>query len=339
MSHRLRWMLVIGVSAIALGATAIVGWLAWQQFQARQSAPSAAETSTETWAPGERIVFRNTATGEGYGHVASVSVGDPDGPRAVTDVACDRVDAVGDEFVCLRTERGIVPSFRAVLYANDAAVMGQWPLPGIPSRTRFSGDGLLFATTSFVTGHSYATIGFSTETIIRTRSGESFGNLEDFAFVRDGVAAAPVDRNFWGVTFIDDEQFYATAGMTLEGKTYLVEGDLTTRTLTTIAEDVECPSLSPDGTRIAFKKVTSGSGPTVHWTPAVMDLATREVTLLPEKRNIDDQIQWLDDETVLYGLPRADAPGDSDVWSLPVDGSEAPEILLEHAWSPSVVRS
>ena len=339
MSIRLKWLLVIGVSVVALGATAIVGWFAWQQFQARQNAPSTAETTGSAgWATGDRVVFRNTATGQGYGHVASVSLDDPTGARAVTDTACDRVDAVDDEFVCLRTERGIAPSFDATLYTNQAVDVTRWPLPGIPSRTRISADGALIATTAFVTGHSYATVGFSTETVIRTRDGESFGNLEEFTFIREGVAAAPTDRNFWGVTFIDDTTFYATAGMTLEGKTYLVEGDLATRTLTTIAADVECPSLSPDGTRIAFKKVTSGAGPTVHWTPAIMVLATGEVRLLPETRNVDDQIEWLDDETILYGMPRDGAPGDTDVWALGVDGSASPEIFIEHAWSPSVVR-
>lgn len=125
--------------------------------------------------------------------------------------------------------------------------------------------------------------------------------------------------------------------MTIEGKTYLVKGDLTARTLTTVADDVECPSLSPDGTRIAFKKVTAGAGPTAHWTPAIMDLSTGEVQLLLETRTVDDQIEWLDDETILYGMPRDGAPGDTDVWALGVDGSE-PELFIAHAWSPSVVR-
>jgi Tol biopolymer transport system component len=126
--------------------------------------------------------------------------------------------------------------------------------------------------------------------------------------------------------------------MTTAGVTYLVRGDIPSRTLETLAENVECPSLSPDGTRVAFKQVTSGSGPTVHWTPAIYDLATGEVRLLPEQRGIDDQIEWLDDDTILYGLPREDAVGDSDVWMLAADGSSPPELFIEHAWSPSVVR-
>jgi hypothetical protein len=30
--------------------------------------------------------------------------------------------------------------------------------------------------------------------------------------------------------------------------------------------------------------------------------------------------------------------GDSNVWSIPIDGSSGPTLFLPHAWSPSVVR-
>jgi hypothetical protein len=337
MTLRTRWILVILISVVAIGATVAVGVFAWQQYQARQSAPSAVETaSPDEWASGDRVVFRNTASGEGYGLVASVDLSDPSGPRAVTATPCDRVDAADAEFICLRSERGIAPSYTATLYSNDGQVITEWPLTGIPSRTRISEDGALIATTAFVTGHSYATVGFSTATEIHDRDGKGPGNLENFSFIVDGAPVAPVDRNFWGVTFIDDTTFYATAQTS--GKTYMVLGDLDARTLTTVADDVECPSLSPDGTRVAFKRVTSGSGPTVHWTPAILDLATGDVELLPESRNVDDQIEWLDDDTILYGMPREGVPGDTDVWRLSADGSGEPEVFIEHAWSPSVVR-
>ncbi len=336
MTRRAQWLIVIVISVIALAATGVVAVMAWQQYQVRQNAPSAVETTDPSaWATGNRIVFRSTASGQGYGLVASVPLADPTGPRALTAVPCDRVDATSDEFMCLRTERGIAPSYTATLYTNSAQPIEEWPISGIPSRTRISADGTRIASTAFVTGHSYATVGFSTETVVRGADGENFGNLEDFNLIIDGAPVAPVDRNFWGITFVDDETFYATAQT--GGTTYLVRGDLTARTLTSLAENVECPSLSPDGTRIAFKRVTSGSGPTVHWTPAIMDLATGDVRLLPETRSIDDQIEWLDDQVILYGLPHDDAPGDSDVWSLTADGSSEPQVFIEHAWSPSIV--
>lgn len=339
MTDHVKWLIVVGVSVVALAATALVGLVAWQQYQARQSTASAAAIiSADDWAVGARIVFRNTAAGEGYGRVASVPLDDPAGARAVTEVACDRVDATADEFSCLRTERSIVPTYSATLYANDGMALQTWPLPGIPSRTRLSDDGTRIATTSFVTGHSYAAIGFSTETVIKADDGESFGNLENWTFVVDGAPSAPADRNFWGVTFIDDGSFYATAGLATTGGTYLVKGDIASLTLSAVAEDVECPSLSPDGSRIAFKSKTGGTGPITHWRPAVMDLGTGEIVPLPESRNVDDQIEWLDDDTILYGVPRAGQEGDYDVWMLSADGTAQPEIFMEHAWSPSVVR-
>ncbi|WP_438354497.1 hypothetical protein [Microbacterium sp. CJ88] len=337
MTARTKWLLIVALAVVAVGATVAVGVFAWLQYQGRAGAPSAVETGAPgDWASGDRIVFRNTAIGQGYGLVGSVPLGDPSGARSLTGVACDRVDATATEFDCLRSERGIVPTYTGTVYANDGTQLAQWPIPGIPSRTRFSPDGSLLATTAFVTGHSYASVGFSTETVIRRADGTSLGNLEDFALIIDGAPVAPVDRNLWGVTFIDDNRFYATAGT--GGKTYLVQGDIAARTLTSVVEGVECPSLSPDGTRIAFKRVTAGTGVTTHWTPAILDLASGAISLLPETRSIDDQIAWLDEKTVMYGMPRDGAPGDTDVWSVAADGSAQPAVLIEHAWSPSVVR-
>ncbi len=340
MTERAKWYLVALVSVIVIGIAAGVGVVGWFQYQARGSGPSAiAIASSEDWATGDRVVFRNTAAGDGYGQVASVPLSDPQGPRALVDRACDRVAASDDEFVCLRTERGVVPRYTATLYTDEGAQVESWPLSGIPSRARISPDGALIATTSFVTGHSYATVGFSTETVVHTTDGRDLGNLEDYTLIVNGEVVAPVDRNYWGVTFVDDTTFYATAGLTTTGTTYLVRGDLEDRTLTAIASGVECPSLSPDGSRIAFKRITSGSGPTVHWTPAIMDLAGGTVRVLDaETRDVDDQIAWLDDDTILYGLPREGASGDADVWSLSADGSDSPEVFIEHAWSPAVVR-
>jgi hypothetical protein len=60
--------------------------------------------------------------------------------------------------------------------------------------------------------------------------------------------------------------------------------------------------------------------------------------VLPLTGNADDQAEWLDDSTLLFGLPSADAPGDFAVYSAPADGSAAESLLIEHASSPSVVR-
>jgi hypothetical protein len=72
---------------------------------------------------------------------------------------------------------------------------------------------------------------------------------------------------------------------------------------------------------------------------AVLDVATGEERVLDRSGpSLDDQIEWLDDDSVLYGLPRSDEPGVTDVWTLDVDARTNPRVLIEQAWSPAVVR-
>jgi uncharacterized repeat protein (TIGR01451 family) len=133
------------------------------------------------------------------------------------------------------------------------------------------------------------------------------------------------------VTFTRDANgFYAT--LKTRGETYLVEGDVATRTMRVLRPNVECPSLSPDGTRIAFKKRVGGILGAVTWRFHVLDLRTMTETPLAEERSIDDQIEWLDDRFVLYGVQ-------ADVWVAPADGSGEPRRFVSRAVSPAVIRT
>jgi Tol biopolymer transport system component len=138
------------------------------------------------------------------------------------------------------------------------------------------------------------------------------------------------DVNFWGVTFADDRHFYAT--MATGGHTYLIHGDVSTKTAVTLRTNVECPSLSPDGTRIAFKKRVAGASPDAPWRLYVLDLATMREHPVAEHRNVDDQAVWSDDSTLVYSLP-----GDygSDLYTVPADGSGAPRLLTASALAPA----
>ena len=302
-------------------------------------ATDATTTSLAQVEEGPRILFQHTGRDADYGHVAAVTLADPGGARALTDLSCDRVYAQASSVSCLATERGVVSRYRAT-DLETSAPGERWrevdgtDLPGLPSRTRISPDGQLVSSTVFVNGDSYMVSGFSTRTVVRRIGGKSYGDLEKFRLVVDGRRVAPVDRNIWGVTFADDDRtFYAT--LATGGRTYLVRGDLSARSLTTIADHVECPSLSPDGTRIAFKEAVADG---TRWTPAVLDLATgRRTVLAGETHSIDDQIEWLDDDTVLYGLQREDEPV-SDVWSLDTSASAKPRVLISEAASPAVLR-
>jgi hypothetical protein len=175
---------------------------------AAPTVPSADPTSLPT---GRFIAFRHTGLDAEYGVVAVVPLDDPDGPRAFTDAVCDRVAASGTGASCLTTERGVVTTYRSTQLDAEWRPEGAEPLAGLPSRTRTSPDGTLVATTSFITGHSYMTVGFSTATEIHASTGATYGNLEKFRLVADGRTSTPRDRNIWGVTFAaDDRTFYAT---------------------------------------------------------------------------------------------------------------------------------
>jgi hypothetical protein len=336
MTSRQRIILLSTISAVALIVVIVFGTLAYLRSQTALRTPSSVSVIPVTTFTGDRVEFRNTASGADYGKVASVPLDDASGVRSVSSQYCDRVYSTPKLTMCLTTDAGIVTTWTALQFGETGSQEQSWSLPGAPSRTRISANSQLVAETSFVTGVSYAGVGFSTETIIATSSGKSFGNIERFTLLVDGEQVAAADRNIWGVTFSDDDRhFYATAASS--GSTWLVYGDLIDKTLVSVRENAECPSLSPDGNRVAFKKNT-GTLDSPDWRIAVLNLTTMVETVLSEERSVDDQVEWLDDATLLYGLPRADVVGDSDVWSMPADGSGTPTLFIPHAWSPSVVR-
>ena len=275
--------------------------------------------------------------GPGYGRLAFRSL-DDHANRFTTLLTCNRVHFTVAAGLCLTIARDPA-GFRGYLIGEGLDVTHAIDLPGMPSRTRLSRDSRLAAYTVFVAGDSYLASGLSTRTrIVDVQSGRTLGDLESFAVMRDGTVIHAVDFNFWGVTFTRDaNRFYATLGTA--GRILLVEGDVAARALRVIAEDIECPSLSPDETHIAFKK-RFGSGLDAWWQPAVLDLATREVRLLPEPKHIDDQIEWLDEGHILYAVGHSVSAAlrRADVWKLAIDGASPPSVFITDGESPAVVR-
>jgi hypothetical protein len=336
-SNRAR-LIALGV-VVALAVLSSVGYVVFARrarTKAAEEAPPVATVDLAAVQSQPHIVFRSTALGDNYGRVAEVPLSAPAGPRALTPATCDRVYARAGQAVCLFAKPSLVTTYTAKVLGPDWSPVLDLPLSGVPSRTRLSRDGAMVATTTFVSGHDYSAPGqFSTETLVTNVATHQTTNIEHFALAVDGRTIEAKDRNMWGVTFADDDHFYATAAS--GSKTWLVRGTLSAGRLEAVREDAECPSLSPDGKRIAFK--TRAGRPAGQWGISVYDIATGKATAVAEPRSVDDQIEWLDDTQVVYGLPRAgEGPSASDVWVAPADGSGASRVLVPDAWSPAVVR-
>jgi hypothetical protein len=289
------------------------------------------------------VLFRSTALGDSYGHVTLARLDDPAGPRQFAPISCDRVHYAAGAGVCLVAERGALTVYRAILFDDRFAIRKTLDLGGPPSRARVSPDGSKAAFTVFINGHAYSNPGFTTRTsIVDAASGASLvDDLEAWPVTRDGAPFKAADFNFWGVTFAHGgPRFYATLGS--GGKTWLVEGDLAAHRMRVVAGDVECPSLSPDGKRIAFKRrETANTGGRLLWHVAVLDLASGKVTVLAgEARSVDDQVEWNGDDEILYGMPPDSqrSSAEMDVWAIAADGGKPPRLLLSFAFSPAVVR-
>ncbi|MEU6316119.1 TolB-like translocation protein [Streptomyces sp. NPDC047009] len=302
--------------------------------QPQAGGPRVASGTVTLTEPG-RLVFRNLAWGPHRDELASVPATDPVGPRTASGVKCLRFYAASGTGVCLQAVHGAVSdTYRALILDAALRERAHYDVPGIPSRARVSPSGHYAAWTAFVGGDSYAGTNFSTRTaIVNTRTGALTPSLEAYRVIKDGRTYRAADVNFWGVTFAaDDRTFYAT--LATKGTTYLVRGDLRARTLTTLHSNVECPSLSPDGTRIAFKKRVKGLPKDAPWHLYVLDLRTLRETPLAEPRSVDDQAVWRDGHTIVYALP-----GDygADLYELPADGTGKPLRMDSAAVSPAYI--
>ncbi|MEU8158582.1 TolB family protein [Micromonospora parva] len=313
---------VVVASAVLLGTVA-AGYAA-TAAQAPRTPPPVGGEQAVSLAPGRRLLAITDR------HVSTVAATDPAGPRTVGGLECLRVYAAAGTGVCLKPETAW--SYQVVVLDAELRQTRAVGVPGLPNRARVSASGRMVSWTTFVGGDSYTSSGFSTRTgILDTVTGATVASLEDFAITMDGRRHRNPDVNYWGVTFTaDDNRFYAT--MSTGGRRYLVRGDVAARTVETLKENVECPSLSPDGTRLAFKEAIDAD-PAKGWRLSVLDLSSMRVTATAETRSVDDQAAWLDSGQLAYTLRRDD--GQPDVWSVPADGSGTPALTIPGAESPS----
>jgi WD40-like Beta Propeller Repeat len=305
------------------------GYVAWSIRANRADAASAGITIHDgATVRHDQVLFRSMLTDGSFGKVAVTPIGGSRTEWRLSDLKCDRVYYAGGRGICLAAS-SLGPVSVAKIFGSDFHVQHEVHLAGgVPSRVRVSPDGRYGSTTNFVYGHSYSDGSFSTQTtLIDLDSGTKIADLEQFTVRRDGVRFKRRDFNFWGVTFArGSDRFYATLGT--GGETFLVAGDVRARSMRVLRENVECPSLSPDGTRIAFKKKLHGN---TDWHVTVLDLATMKEHALAEPERVDDQVEWLDARHVVYW--RANT-----IWVVPANGSGHPARFVADAFSPSVIR-
>jgi hypothetical protein len=320
------------IAACVLGTVAAIGSAVREGDGAASGSATARKLLSDSRADGRAVVvFRSLDRDQAArGRVAVTAAARRSGAPALTPLGCDRVYFAGGKGLCLGRASGFAGGYRAKVFGADLRVRHEVPVSGIPSRARVSPDGRYGSVTLFVTGHAYAEAGsFSTQaTLIDMERGQEIAGLEEFTVTRRGKQVTAVDVNFWGVTFArDSDRFYAT--MATGGRTYLIQGSVSARTAHVIHENVECPSLSPDGTRVAYKKrVGSGAKP---WRLFVLDLETMRETPVAETRSVDDQAEWLDDAHVLYGIG-------GETWKVRADGLGRAHRFMAAADSPAVLR-
>lgn len=330
--QRVAAFIVLAALCIAGVAVAVVAGLA--QNDETEAGSSAGRQALRDAAAGGRtvVVFRSLKAGrpEGDGQMAVSSATQP-APRTLEAMRCDRSYFAAGRGICLARGSGFADGYEARVFDREFRTGAKVAVDGVPSRARVSSDGRYGSVTMFVSGHSYAAAGtFSTQTtLLDLESGAKLADLENFKVMRGQRLVTAVDVNFWGVTFAPDDSDTFFATMATGGKTYLIKGSVSGRTARVLHANVECPSVSPDGTRIAYKGRTgSDANP---WRLTVLDLATMRETPLAETRSVDDQAEWLDDDRVLYGLG-------GEVWVVPADGTGEPGRFMAEADSPAVVR-
>lgn len=325
MTTRIK-VIVMAVAVVLLGGVA-VGYITLASRKNTGDSAAAADLPAAT-TTGRQLLALSS-----HGFLTSVNTEATSSSRIETDVRCDRSHAAAGTVACLRPN-ATYSAYQLVVLDRELREQRTLPVPGLPNRLRVSASGRMVAWTMFIDGETYAGSAFSTRAgVLDMTTAAVTGSLEDFAITLNGQPYRAADVNFWGITFgADDNHFYAT--MATAGKRYLVEGDYAARTVRTLKQNVECPELSPDGTRLVFKQAINAD-PYQGWRLSVLDLAKLQVTELAEARSVDDQAIWLDNDTVGYTLQRSD--GINDIWVVPADGGGAPSVLTPDAGSPAVL--
>lgn len=299
---------------------------------------SSAAIATNTNTSAKHLLVRVASAGVDAGRVDIVSAKNGKTKESL-NLRCDRVHHGAGSVACLRTVAG--QGLKLDLADRQSKVLSTLNFPNVllASRVRVSRNGAMAAFTGFSAGHSYTGTDFSTRTyLIDVGRKRLLADVSTFKVIESASLKLTAKRiNVWGVSFDPNasNRFVATVGA--DGQVFLVQGDIQAKTLTLLRAEMECPSFSPDGTRVAFKRRNPAGG----WLPAIYEFGSGREWVMKEVRSIDDQIEWLDNETIVYELVRAPtsdstAVNDTDVMVRKANGSGVSTMLRQNAGSPSV---
>lgn len=310
-------LMVALLAAIVLPAVGL-------RLLSKDTPEAVSQTGTVTLTPGNRMLYVVD------GHVASLPLAgttiSSHGTPVVSDMLCARVYAAHGTGLCLRKTNAV--SWSATVLDRNLKATTTWPLTGEPALARVSPSGRLVAWTALTKGSSLSGSFSAVTSVVDTSTGDQVDDLAAYDATKGKSGPKLHGSQVWGVTFVDDDRFYAT--LSNGGTRYLAVGSIHDHTLRTIAEDVTSPAVSPDGKWVAF--VHPGAGERGRGRLAVMNLRTHAIVDLSDQRGVSDQPAWLDGKTIAYVL--RDDEGRASIWSTPLAGG-APDLLVDNADSPS----
>jgi len=295
--------------------------------------PAAAGFAPE---PGEVLVV-NRVPGDDYGRLA---IRHADGTRTLLERRCLRVHIANEHGVCLSQDDSVVPAYTTTFFpsVNPGESLKSYA-SALPSRARISPSGRFSSVTAFATGTSYVDIGEETTTFVTIDEIASKSRLRSTAQMDITSTDERYDNfaaQYWGITFVDDDEFYVTGYFGTAPE--IMRGSLETMTMEPTGWIGSCPSISPDGKTLVFKEQRQDGG----FDLVAVDVATQEKRPLGETRSVDDQVEWLDNDTILYALhpdggDNAVQP-EFDIWMLDIAPGSEPVLFLPNADSPAVAR-
>jgi hypothetical protein len=325
-----RGTAILAAATATLLATAVggVGLIVSSRDAARD-----AIVDTVRVIPPPFVMFRTLAPRDAHGRVAMVSRVAAPRVRYISPISCARVQYAAGAGLCMMEEPRAT-GVKNVVYTFDRAfVLGRRiELAGIPIRARVSPDGRLAAITVYAEEESPAGERLASETVlIDMAASRIVADLREFAI--ESPPDLPVERpiDIASVTFRpDSDRFFAT--LSTPTARYLVEGSVAQRRLTVVRAGLANEALSADGTQLVAKRQVGERG---YWQLIVVDLASgTERALKQGGRSVDDQVEWLDRNHVIYH--EVVDSGGTGLWVLAANGTTEPRLLIADAFSPAI---